>query len=270
MIKVYPLLCGSVGTDETIIDATKSKNPYAYTGLFRKKHRIWLPVYSYLIQHPKGNIIIDTSWHTDVRTKNRRKHLSWKIDFACKAILPENQAVNERLDALNLKPSDINIVMFTHLDPDHASGAKLLIGAKHFYVQEDEINATRKHTLRYNPKMWEGIKLESIPMKETGIGPFQKSYDVFNDGTINFIDIRGHSKGTTGVLIKNNDKFIILTGDACYTLNNWMNSILQGLTVNKDDALKSIKWVGEMSKNPNCLGIYTAHDPNIDPKIIEL
>ena len=86
-IKIHVLQCGTVGTDETITDRSKSKNPYAYTGILRgNKHRVWIPVYVYLIEHPKGKVLIDTGWHSDVR-ENQKKHMSWKLNLASKAIL---------------------------------------------------------------------------------------------------------------------------------------------------------------------------------------
>lgn len=40
-------------------------NPLAVTGLFRsKKKQMVLPVSAYLIDHPKGKILIDTGWDT--------------------------------------------------------------------------------------------------------------------------------------------------------------------------------------------------------------
>lgn len=46
-ITIHALQCGIVGTDETIPDRSKSKNPYAYTGILRgNKHKVWLPVYA--------------------------------------------------------------------------------------------------------------------------------------------------------------------------------------------------------------------------------
>ena len=33
-----------------------------------KQHQIKIPVSVYLIEHPKGLVLIDTGWHTDNRT----------------------------------------------------------------------------------------------------------------------------------------------------------------------------------------------------------
>lgn len=53
-----------------------------------------LPVSAYLIEHPKGLVLIDTEWHRDVR-ENQIKHMSWKLNLASKARLHEGEAIDE-------------------------------------------------------------------------------------------------------------------------------------------------------------------------------
>ena len=68
MIKIHVLECGEVGVDPAVPDRSISGSPIAYTGLFRsRKRRIWIPVKAFLIEHPKGLILIDTGWDSAVR-----------------------------------------------------------------------------------------------------------------------------------------------------------------------------------------------------------
>lgn len=270
MIKIHAMRCGTVGTDESIPDRSKSKNPYAYTGVLRgERHRVWLPVFAYLIEHPQGRILVDTGWHTDVRI-DQRKHLSWKLNIASKAILPAGEAVTEQLKARNLSPSDINIVLLTHLDVDHASGLSLVKDAKAFYAGEAELMAARQGDIRYNKKLWENIPVRPIPMADNDAFPHKKAWDVFGDGTVYFVDLAGHSAGMTGVLIQNNGKYVILTGDACYSRRNWEDLKLPGITADADKAKRSIEWVARMAKSADCVEILATHDPEIVPHSLEI
>lgn len=270
MIKIDAMRCGIVGTDETIPDRSKSKNPYAYTGVFRgERHRVWLPVYAYLIEHPKGRILVDTGWHTDVRT-DQKKHLSWKLNIASKAKLPDREAVTEQLAARKLSPVDIDIVLLTHLDIDHASGLSLVKDAKSVYAGKAELAAVAEGDIRYNKKLWEGIPIQSIPMTENAAFPHGEVWDVFGDETVYFVNLAGHSAGMTGVLIQNNGKYVILTGDACYNRHNWENLKLPGITADTEKARKSIEWVAEMSKSPDCVEILATHDPEVSPHTTQL
>lgn len=270
MIKIDAMRCGTVGTDETIPDRSRSKNPYAYTGVLRgERHRVWLPVYAYLIEHPNGRILVDTGWHTNVRT-DQKKHLSWQLNIASKAILPAGEAVTEQLKARGLSASDIDMVLLTHLDVDHASGLSLVKDARAVYAGRAELDAVRQGDIRYNEKLWEGIDIKPVPMSKNSGFPHHEAWDVFGDGTVFFVNLAGHSAGMTGVMIKNNGKFVILTGDACYNRHSWENRKLPGITADAGKARKSIEWVAKMSKSPDCVEILATHDPEVVPHSIEL
>ena len=61
MIKVHIFHTCSVCADYAIPHG--SKNPYAVLGLFSKKElRITLLFSCYLIEHPKGRVLITTGW----------------------------------------------------------------------------------------------------------------------------------------------------------------------------------------------------------------
>lgn len=270
MIRIHVLRCGTVGTDETVPDRTKSGNPFAYTGVLRGgRHRVWLPVFTYLIEHPDGKILVDTGWHTDVRT-DRKKHLSWQLDIASKAVLPPGEAVTEQLAALGLSPAELDLVLLTHLDVDHVSGLKLVKGAKKICASAAELRAANRGELRYNRKLWEGVSIEPVPMAHTGIGPNGMSFDVFGDGSVHFVDLSGHSDGTAGVLIRSGGRFVILTADACYNRQNWEQLKLQGITTDENKAMRTLEWVQKMSRRPDCAEILATHDPEIRPHVITL
>lgn len=270
MIKIHAMRCGTVGTDETIPDRSRSNNPYAYTGVFRGEcHRVWLPVYAYLIEHPKGRILVDTGWHTDVRI-DQKKHLSWKINIASKAILPAGEAITEQLQARGLTPSDIDIVLLTHLDVDHASGLSLVKEAKKIYAGKAELKAVEKGDIRYNKKLWAGIPIQPVPMTENSAFPHDEAWDVFDDGTVYFVNLAGHSAGMTGVMVQSSEKFVILTGDSCYNHHNWEDLKLPGITSDAEKAKKSIEWVAKMAASPNCMEILATHDADAVPHSIEL
>lgn len=71
MIKVHIFHTGAVKVDQAI--PYKERNPLAVTGFFRpEEKKLVLPVSCYLIQHPKGNLLIDTGW--DSKYVSERPH----------------------------------------------------------------------------------------------------------------------------------------------------------------------------------------------------
>ena len=107
-IKVHVMKCGEVGVDPAVPLRKVSKNPIAYTGLFRsKKRRIWIPVFTYLIVHPKGNVLIDTGWSDQVRT-HPIKAEGFALWFASKPSLPVGSAVNEQIEKVGITPKELD------------------------------------------------------------------------------------------------------------------------------------------------------------------
>lgn len=269
-IKVHKLHCGEVGVDPAVPFRDVSRNPIAYTGVGRSsKRRIWLPVYAYLIEHPMGKVLIDTGWHKDVRTKPI-KHMSTMLYMASKPRLPEGEAIDEQLMKLGVRTSDLDYVFITHMDCDHASGVKLVKDAKKIMISEDELNAIKKGNIRYGKHFWQDVNIEGFPMKNSEYGPYRKAYDVFQDGTVLLIDAKGHTKGNFVVMVRSNDKFILLTGDCGYAPDSWEKLRMPGPLDNKENMLESLKWIQHMAQDKNCLGIFATHDPVIKPGIINL
>ncbi|WP_040948847.1 N-acyl homoserine lactonase family protein [Gorillibacterium massiliense] len=268
-IKIHVLHTGQVQTDIALpFNNQPTINPIAYTGIFRsKKYQNKLPVSAYLIEHPKGLVLVDTGWHTDVRG-NQRKYMG-KIHYQInKAILPEGQAINEQLNSMGIKISDLDYVILSHLDIDHASGIKLVKEAKHILTSDIEWAAAKKSPVRYLQHMWEGVDVKTFQMTSSEYGPMERSFDLFGDGSIICVHTPGHSKGMTATVVQREGKFVLLAADCGYAAKSWENMILQGVIVNKREAIESLQWVKEMAKDPRCIEALANHDTNVQPHTI--
>lgn len=269
-IRVHVMHTGEVGVDPAVPFRDVSKNPIAYTGLFRSpKRRIWLPVSAYLIEHPKGLVLVDTGWHSDVRV-NQKKHMSWKLNMASKARLPVGEAVDEQLAALGIKPQDLDYVFISHMDGDHISGLRLVKDAKRILTSREELEVATKGELRYVKRLWQGVDIQPFEMNHSEYGPFGRSYDVFGDGTVLMVDISGHSNGTSATLIQKNGKFVLLTADCGYAKDSWESIRLPGPVSEKDKMKRSLEWVREMSQKEGCIEILANHDQEVKPHVIEI
>ncbi len=269
-IKVHVFHTGEVCVDPSIPFKNASKNPIAFTGLFRNPHnRIWLPVSSYLIEHPKGLILYDTGWSTEVRT-DPKKHLTLKHYLVNQPKLPEGKAITEQLEKIGIYPKDIDYVVMSHMDSDHVSGVKLVKDAKNIIVSNLEMEDTRKYKLRYIKSMWDNVPITEFEFNNNK-GPFNRSYDLFNDGSIELINIPGHSDGLAAMKITNEDgKFVLLFSDGGYAERSWKELISPGITLNSDETMKSLEWIKKMSLDKNCIESLANHDVDIKPHIIRL
>ena len=243
-----------------------------------KEDWIWLPVSVYLIEHPKGLILVDTGWHRDMSPEGvydkaaQIKSLGSRVLYNVnQGQIPLGEAVDEQLATMGIKPADLDYVLLTHLDCDHANGLRAVKDAKHIIVAQEELDCARKNGfIRYKKKWWEGVDLQTIEWNGTE-GPAQKSFDLFDDGTVKMINIPGHCDGLCAVKITREDgKYVLLFSDGGYATKSWKEMITSGVSLDKEMQRKSLQWIREQSMDANCVESLATHDTDIKPHVIEL
>lgn len=250
------------------------------SGVFtRKAKRLWLPVSAYLIECKHGNILFDCGWHRDMSPngvfdkKAQIKSLgSLPLYITNQGCVEKGAAINEQLLALGIRPADLDLVLLSHLDCDHANGLKLVADAKRILVSKDELLFAQSKTLvnciRYNAAWWRGTKMQTFEWNGTE-GPAGKSYDVFGDGSLVMVNIPGHSKGLCALKITGSDgRFVLLYADGGYARKSWEQLITSGIANDKAAQKKSLEWIREQSLNVNCVESLANHDPDVRPHII--
>ena len=243
-----------------------------------KEDWIWLPVSVYLIEHPKGLILVDTGWHRDMSPEGvydkaaQIKSLGSRVLYNVnQGQIPLGEAVDEQLATMGIKPADLDYVLLTHLDCDHANGLRAVRDAKHIIVAQEELDCARKNGfIRYKKKWWKDCDLETIAWNGEE-GPAGKSFDLFGDGSIKMINIPGHCDGLCAVKITREDgKYVLLFSDGGYATKSWKEMITSGVSLDKEMQRKSLQWIREQSMDANCIKSLATHDTEIKPHVIEL
>lgn len=279
-IKIHVFHTGEVCVAPDLPFGGDNCNAVKASGVFGKKEdRLWLPVSAYLIEHPKGKFLVDTGWARDV-SPNGEFDKKAQIKSLGSVMLYEvnqgriglGQCIDEQLLEMGIKDSDIDAVLITHLDCDHANGLKQVKNAKKFMVSADEVKFANKITnkVRYYKGWWEGIDLTEFEWNDNQ-GPVGKSYDLLGDGSIELINIPGHADGLYAVKVKNEEgKFVLLFSDGGYARKSWEEQITSGIAADKQLQKQSLAWIREQSLDENCVESLANHDPDIAPHVIEL
>lgn len=281
-IKIHVLRTGEVrvspylpfgGDDCSIIKASGVTTP--------KSKWIWLPVFSSLIEHPKGKILFDTGWHREMSPEgvyDRRAQIKSLGSFLLYQInqgrIAPGEAVNEHLERMGIKPSDLDYVLISHLDCDHANGLKQVADAKHILVSKEEMEGTTRKIfqirIRFQRRWWEGVNLQTFDWNGSE-GPVGKSYDVLGDGSLVMVNIPGHSEGLCALKIKNDEgRYVLLFADGGYATKSWRDMITSGITLDKKLQRASLQWIREQSLSPDCVASLATHDTDVQPHVIEL
>lgn len=244
MIRIHPLRCG------TIHPPVPGK-PFA--------QRRELPVWCYLIEHPKGRILVDTGLPHQL--PHRLRH------YYQPEITPE-QTLLTQLSKRGLAPTDLDLVLITHLDPDHIGGLHEVAAAKEVWISEEEYYWTCRNAFsRRQPKsLWEGIPFHTFYFKGTPIGPVKHSFDLFDDGSIQLVLVPGHTFGMYAIVLENNGRRAVLSADI--TIENRHYS--QGYVYHPRRQKEALQWLHRTIEDPCCVAALSSHDPQGNEDIIEL
>jgi len=258
---VHVLHTGEVTIDRALAFRERTLHPMPYTGWFRPKQtRITVPVSAYLLEHPEGSVLVDTGWHTDIRT-HPRAHLGWLHHSMYQGHLPDGQSVTEQLGALGIEPADLSFVVLSHLHSDHVSGVGLVEDASRIIVSEREWAA--RNEFNYIPSMFEDVAIEPFAFEDVPYGPFGRGLDLYGDGSIVLVYTPGHSTGHVSVLSKTDPGWVLLAGDVGYAAKSWEKTILPGVTTSDEEMLASLSWVRGVAERDDTVAVLANHDPEV-------
>lgn len=278
IIRIHVLHAGEVCVSPNLPFGGDHCSPMKAAGILGKKSdRLWLPVSAYLIEHPKGIFLVDTGWSRDMSPDgvfDKRAQIkslgSFRLYLVNQGLIAKGAAIDEQLAKMGIRDSDLDAVLITHLDCDHANGLKQVKGAKKFMVAADEVKFAAKHPMRYYKGWWDGIPLSKFVWNDTQ-GPAGKSYDLLGDGSIQLISIPGHADGLFAVKIKNAEgKFVLLFSDGGYARKSWEDLITSGIAADKAAQKRSLLWIREQALDPCCVEALANHDIDVHPHLIEL
>lgn len=206
-----------------------------------------MPVYTYLIEHPNGSVLVDTG----------QQH-------GGPSVVKEADKVVNRLGEIGCKPEAIKYVIMTHLHVDHAAFMEEFPNAT-FIVRKEELRAAWWSERSERGYVYDHYKntrnfVYYEPLDE-------EVFDVFMDGTILCIDTKGHTRGHQSVIV-NLEKSgkLIIVGDAASFKENISNDIPPGACSNTWYAMQSMQKLKHL-KECGCTLLY-GHDVEQETELL--
>ena len=202
-MNIHILRCGSIQVSETVPygNAIGLKNS-AKQLTAPDRDRLMLPVCAYLIEHPRGLILVDTGWCREISPRGVYD------PKAVREILPPHlAALHEQLAARKIRPEDLDCVILTHLDPDHVAGLRHVKGAKRIVLPEDEYfwSCRTVFKTRQPRNLWYDPRIERLFYRGSPLGPNRWAIDLFGDESVHLVNVPGHTDGQAAVLLQNGD-----------------------------------------------------------------
>jgi glyoxylase-like metal-dependent hydrolase (beta-lactamase superfamily II) len=273
-MKLHILRCGSM----RVSPAVPYGNQISLGGSLREllepeQNRVELPVLCFLIEHPRGPILVDTGWCREISPagvydpKAAAAVLPRHLAAFYRPSLPAGEAIHEQLAGLGLKPEELAAVLLTHLDPDHVAGLRHLEGAMRIILPEDEYfwACRTVYKARQPWSLWMDFPMERPYYRASPLGPNHWAIDVFGDESLLLVNVPGHTDGQAAVLIRDGGRFVLLAADAAFSPRNWREEISPGFGFDRQRQLASLRWLREMAEDPACAGVFCSHDPALKP-----
>jgi glyoxylase-like metal-dependent hydrolase (beta-lactamase superfamily II) len=193
--------------------------------------KVLSPYFFYLVRHPKGNVLVDTGLHPELRGDPAKRLGETAETFY--AIIDETDDAVSKLAQVGLKPDDIDHVVMTHLHFDHAGGLEFFRHAT-VYVQSAELPFAYWPAV-YQRGLYVRADFDSVNHWKEVTGDF----DLFGDGRIVMFPTPGHTPGHQSVLVRLDGGNVILIADAHYLISKMRERLLTGVVWSPDAMVAS-------------------------------
>lgn len=131
--------------------------------------------------------------------------------------------VTAQLKAGGLDPSDINLIMLSHVhydhhgDPEDFRKSRFVVGHGAMHVLKHGLGGIAPHQ-HFEPETLPDERSSELSDPKGGdwqpLGPFPAALDLFADGSVYVIDTPGHLPGHINLLCRTKERWIMLCGDA--------------------------------------------------------
>jgi N-acyl homoserine lactone hydrolase len=238
-MKMHLLSCGRLRMRKSIFVPTAERS-----------ESIELPVSSALLRHAEANVLFDTGCHPSVPENPEAR---WGgLARLMVPIMQPGEHVLTGLADLGLKPDDIDVVINSHLHPDHC-GCNAFFRKATFLVHSEELTAARapnSEASGYLAAEWD----LSLPTD-----PINGQRDVFSDGRIVLLPLPGHTPGSIGAMTQlDRSGTFLLAGDTVSLRETLDTGVIPRNTWNAGALAKSLDEVRRIERTGTT--IICSHD----------
>ena len=273
-VSVEPLLCGEMLAPPGFYDLPTRAFARERALIAPRSRWFWVPIQAFLVTHPgAGAVLVDTGLHPSAAVDPKRNF--GQINGRLLRIRMEHdQALEFQLAVRSLTPSDIRVVVMTHLHYDHASGISEFPDAT-FVVDADEWqHATHEGLLHgYHQRQfdhafdWRAIHFEARTVDS--FASFGRSVDLFGDGSLRLLSTPGHTFGHMSVLARLRDRELLITADAMYSQASLTEDLRPWVAEDRHLYRRSLAEVRRYVELTPSAVVIPGHDPESWPAVAQ-
>jgi N-acyl homoserine lactone hydrolase len=215
----------------------------------------WLPIWAWLIEHPEGDILIDTGERAAVMQPDYFQVAGWSSAWLYRHLfkfhVEEKDEIGPQLAALGRTAQRIRWVILTHLHFDHCDGLHQLPESE-VLVNEMEW----RHPSFSLPKLYPSwLKPTLFRFKEEPLDGFDRCYRVTTQGDVLILPTPGHTYHHSSVLFRDRSAGVcyLFAGDAVYDQAQLLTEEQAGAHVDYRSSIMTYR----------AIKIYAEHNPTV-------
>jgi glyoxylase-like metal-dependent hydrolase (beta-lactamase superfamily II) len=190
----------------------------------------WLPTYAFAVEHPEGVILVDTGANAGLKRLPR-----WHPYFqrAVKFDIEPEQEAGAQLRAMGVGPSDVRLIVLTHLHIDHDGGLAAFPRARVLVSPGERAAAAglKGRINGYLPQRWPSqFDPEPLVFVDEPYGPFARSRRLTADGALTALPTPGHTPDHISIALDDSERRIVFVGDATYSQDNLLAGRVDGVS----------------------------------------
>jgi len=231
---IHPICTGLVQVRRAQAESRGSGAARMAHMLFDKDWTEWLPIYSWIIEHDEGLILVDTG--ETARVHERGYHPRWHPFYqrAARFSVHPDEELGPQLRARGISPRDVRHVVLTHLHTDHAGGLVHVTGSR-VWVTRGELeraSGVGGRAQGYLPHRWpKWWQPEFVRFDRRPFGPFEEAMPLTRRGDVLVIPTPGHTPHHVSVVVSG-DLSYLLAGDTSYNEHLLLARKVDGVSPN--------------------------------------
>lgn len=233
-----------------------------------------LPIYSWILEHREGMIVVDTGETSEAARKGYFPRWHPYFRLAVREQVEPDQEIGPQMRTRGLDPGDVRWVVLTHLHTDHAGGlrhfprAEILVAARELDAARGAKGRVRGYLPNRWPRWFQPTLLDRPNIEEPH---FERAWKLTADGAVRIVATPGHTAGHLSVIVNAGRHSIFLAGDTSYTESHLVTGSVDGVAsmgAGEDAAADTLRRIRRFAAEEATVYL-PSHDPEAAARLAQ-